>query len=252
MDRPVLDLLERLSAARGAGSVWAEAVAGLSAIGVEWCHHAYLPGAWSAPGGPGWMRRSTLPPSWTEHYAARRYRRIDAASRHCARAVVPCTVGEEFALAMGDAAWAGMCAEAAAAVGVGCGLAVPLRPAPGAGAGGFSLLTRLRGPAFEAWRAVHGRDVVLVAHAAALRLLEAAQEEEDAAAPSRDAPRLSRRERECLLWLAAGLRNDRIAERLGIARGTVELHLARARRKLGAATREQALVKALCCGLIEP
>lgn len=202
MDRPVLDLLERLSAARGAGSVWAEAVAGLSAIGVEWCHHAYLPGAWSAPGGPGWMRRSTLPPSWTEHYAARRYRRIDAASRHCARAVVPCTVGEEFALAMGDAAWAGMCAEAAAAVGVGCGLAVPLRPAPGAGAGGFSLLTRLRGPAFEAWRAVHGRDVVLVAHAAALRLLEAAQEEEDAAAPSRDAPRLSRRERAsaCCGW----------------------------------------------------
>jgi DNA-binding CsgD family transcriptional regulator len=252
MDRPVLELLERLSAARTADAVWAAAAAGLSAVGVEWCHHAYHPGAWSAPGGPGWMRRSTLPPSWTEHYAARRYRLIDAASRHCAHAVTPCPVGEEFARAAGDAAWAGMCAEAAASVGVGCGLAVPLRPAPGTGAGGFSLLTRLRGPAFEAWRAAHGRGVVLVAQATSLRLLEAA-DEQPARTPSRDAPpRLSRRERECLLWLAAGLRNDRIAERLGIARATVELHLARARRKLGAATREQALAKALCFGLIEP
>jgi DNA-binding CsgD family transcriptional regulator len=63
---------------------------------------------------------------------------------------------------------------------------------------------------------------------------------------------LSRREKECLEWLSAGLRNDRIAERMGIARATVELHLGRARRKLGAATREQALVKALSVGLLDP
>jgi DNA-binding CsgD family transcriptional regulator len=67
-----------------------------------------------------------------------------------------------------------------------------------------------------------------------------------------DAVRLSSRERECLLWLSKGLRNDRIAERLGISNHTVELHLANARRKLQAATREQALAQAVIRGLIEP
>jgi DNA-binding CsgD family transcriptional regulator len=39
---------------------------------------------------------------------------------------------------------------------------------------------------------------------------------------------------------------------MGIALPTVEMHLAKARRKLGVATREQALVKALILGLICP
>jgi DNA-binding CsgD family transcriptional regulator len=63
---------------------------------------------------------------------------------------------------------------------------------------------------------------------------------------------LSPREQECLEWLSKGLRNERIAECMGIAQPTVEMHLAKARRKLGVATREQALVKALILGLICP
>jgi DNA-binding CsgD family transcriptional regulator len=47
------------------------------------------------------------------------------------------------------------------------------------------------------------------------------------------------------------MRYDRIAERLGISRPTVELHLANARRKLGARTREQALAKAVALGLLD-
>jgi DNA-binding CsgD family transcriptional regulator len=46
------------------------------------------------------------------------------------------------------------------------------------------------------------------------------------------------------------LRNDRIAEKLGISRPTVELHLANARRKLNAKTREQALARAVALGLL--
>ena len=49
-----------------------------------------------------------------------------------------------------------------------------------------------------------------------------------------------------------GLRNARIAECMGIALPTVEMSLAKARRKLGVATREQALVKGLMFGLICP
>ena len=54
-----------------------------------------------------------------------------------------------------------------------------------------------------------------------------------------------------MTWLAIGLRYDRIAERLGIASATVELHLRNARRKLGAKMREQALVKAVALGLLD-
>lgn len=64
--------------------------------------------------------------------------------------------------------------------------------------------------------------------------------------------RLSPREVDCLCGLARGLRNDRIAERLGLSASTVEMHLARARRKLGARTREQALARAILAGLIDP
>ena len=63
---------------------------------------------------------------------------------------------------------------------------------------------------------------------------------------------ITKRERECLLWLARGLRNESIAERMNIRQVTVEFHLANARRKLNARTRGQALIKAVQLGLIEP
>lgn len=63
---------------------------------------------------------------------------------------------------------------------------------------------------------------------------------------------LSSREIECLEWLARGLLDDRIAASLGISCSTVRLHLKNARVKLGARTREQALVLALQRGLIVP
>jgi DNA-binding CsgD family transcriptional regulator len=61
---------------------------------------------------------------------------------------------------------------------------------------------------------------------------------------------LSPREREVLVWLASGLRTAEIAHRMGIETVTVGYHLQRARRKLGARTREQALVIALRGGHI--
>lgn len=64
--------------------------------------------------------------------------------------------------------------------------------------------------------------------------------------------RLTPREIECLEWLGRGLRIEGIGSKLGIASTTVVTHLSGARRKLGAATREQALVLALRHGLIKP
>lgn len=59
---------------------------------------------------------------------------------------------------------------------------------------------------------------------------------------------LSVREQDVLRYLAAGLRNNAIARKLGIAEITVRVHLTAARRKLGAATREQAIALAIRTG----
>lgn len=71
------------------------------------------------------------------------------------------------------------------------------------------------------------------AFAAMRRLLDAQAE-----APVTD---LTSREREILSWVAAGRRQGEIAVALGLSERTVENHLRRIRRRLGAATTAQAI-----------
>ncbi|MEM9472549.1 MAG: LuxR C-terminal-related transcriptional regulator [Pseudomonadota bacterium] len=61
---------------------------------------------------------------------------------------------------------------------------------------------------------------------------------------------LSERERECLIWLCAGLRVSMIAERLSLSESAVRLYITNARRKFGARTREQAIARAIFSGEI--
>ncbi len=63
---------------------------------------------------------------------------------------------------------------------------------------------------------------------------------------------LRHREVETLTWAARGKTFAEIAEILGLSKRTVEFHLDNARRKLGVATRTQALIKAAAGGLIQP
>jgi DNA-binding CsgD family transcriptional regulator len=65
-----------------------------------------------------------------------------------------------------------------------------------------------------------------------------------------DAVRLSPREADVLCWLSQGLDTETIALRMKLAPVTVTKHLAAARRRLGARTREQALAIALTRGLL--
>jgi DNA-binding CsgD family transcriptional regulator len=244
---PLLELCEGLEAAADVAAAWRLTTASLARLGVAWCHHAYV----AAPAQPldrpaSVIRLTSLPADWQVHHGRQRYWRVDASIRHCAHSLAPMATGLGFARAAGDEGWAGMCADAEAA-GFGDGLALPLRGARGSLYGGMALITRERGAAFVAWRAARGRLALLTAQLAAQRLLLLAEAEDPV-----PLPRLSPRERECLLWLLAGLRNDRIAERLGLSRATVDLHLARARRRLGARTREQAIAKALTLGLLQP
>ncbi|MDK9721153.1 MAG: helix-turn-helix transcriptional regulator [Rhodospirillales bacterium] len=60
------------------------------------------------------------------------------------------------------------------------------------------------------------------------------------------------REREVLLWSALGLESQAIGERLGLSLATVNFHIAKAMKKLGAATRAHAVAQAVIHGVIDP
>jgi LuxR family transcriptional activator of conjugal transfer of Ti plasmids len=61
---------------------------------------------------------------------------------------------------------------------------------------------------------------------------------------------LSGRERQCLSLAAHGQTSEDIASKLGIAERTVEFHFVSIRSKLGAATRQEAVAKAVQMGLV--
>ena len=63
---------------------------------------------------------------------------------------------------------------------------------------------------------------------------------------------LRERELETLTWAARGKTFGEIGTILGLSKRTVEFHLENARRKLGVATRTQALIKAAAGQLIHP
>jgi LuxR family transcriptional regulator, quorum-sensing system regulator BjaR1 len=63
-------------------------------------------------------------------------------------------------------------------------------------------------------------------------------------------PRLTSRERECLRWCSLGKTNWEISRILGLSERTVEHYLARVNRKLGTATRIQAVAVAKVQGEI--
>ncbi|ATU74371.1 Putative HTH-type transcriptional regulator y4qH [Gluconacetobacter sp. SXCC-1] len=63
---------------------------------------------------------------------------------------------------------------------------------------------------------------------------------------------LTRRERECLTWVAQGKDTADIGHILALSDNTIKFHLKNALRKLGCHNRVQAAVKATCLGLIHP
>jgi DNA-binding CsgD family transcriptional regulator len=70
--------------------------------------------------------------------------------------------------------------------------------------------------------------------------------------PAHATPALSSRERQILSALAEGAQIDCIADGLGISERSVREYIARARVKLGAGTRTEAVARALVMGIIDP
>lgn len=72
------------------------------------------------------------------------------------------------------------------------------------------------------------------------------------AKPETELPRLTRRELEVLQWVMAGKSSWEVARITGCSEATVNFHLANVRQKFGVNTRQQAVVKAISCGLLTP
>jgi DNA-binding CsgD family transcriptional regulator len=64
--------------------------------------------------------------------------------------------------------------------------------------------------------------------------------------------RFTRRERECLEWVARGKSSWDISIILNISENTVNFHLKNTMKKLGASRRSVAAIKAIKLGLIDP
>ena len=65
-------------------------------------------------------------------------------------------------------------------------------------------------------------------------------------------PKLNEREIEALTWVARGKTSTQIAGKLEMVKQTVDFHIDNAKIKLAAATRTEAVIKAVAAGLIEP
>lgn len=122
-----------------------------------------------------------------------------------------------------------------------------------AGASGFLLKDTGLEELMAAIRHVHDGDAVM-APSTTRRLIERFAARPTPAPDVESAPldRLTSREGEVFLMLARGFPNDRIAQDLSIAEGTVRIHVSRILGKLGLHDRSQAVVLAYESGLIHP
>ena len=188
------------------------------------------------------------PPAWRSYYVERGMNaRTDPIRHHALNSVRPILWHEfltDHAQFRGDLRRFGLAT----------GLTCPLH-APHGEWSSISLATELAGPAGErrAQAALAECQLLLCfAHEAAKRILEREQRRTLEMPCPAQPPRLSGRERDCLLWTAAGRRTGDIGGLLGIAERTVTFHLANARRKLGAVNTRHAVSKAISLGLVVP
>lgn len=185
----------------------------------------------------------SYPRSWTDHYFARGYDRVDPVVLEGERSVLPI---DWSTLDRRPAPVRRLFGEAEDA-GVGRnGLTLPIRGADGDCAL-FTVTSEADGGEWDRRRPFYMRDMQIIAnhiHARVLALSNLAQPDY--------AARLSRRERECLQWAALGYTISGTAERLALSERVVRGYLDSARHKLDCLTKPQAVARAVSLRIVEP
>ncbi|MEN3378401.1 MAG: LuxR family transcriptional regulator, quorum-sensing system regulator BjaR1 [Hyphomicrobiales bacterium] len=171
------------------------------------------------------------PAEWFKIYNERRYIHVDPVVRHLRRSVKP--------FAWTDARYdpeaeprAAELMQLRADFGFGRALVVPI-PGPAGSTAGISMIGRGPDLTVQSRPTIHLMALYAFDRAASLRVTPHPK------------PFLTAREREVLSWVAAGKSAWDIGEELNIAKRTVDAYAQTATRKLGAATRTQAVALAI-------
>jgi DNA-binding CsgD family transcriptional regulator len=244
------DLLTILEKAQTFDGLWSATANYLENLGVTHSIYTFV-----QPRDPTTTRAWTsLPAAWCRRYLDQGYYRIDPFYRYCCRSFAPVGTGPDY---LDDHDFLNeqerRIVFEGGETGFRSGFSSPVRLLGEGGFGGWNFGSSLPRRQFETLLTDRGRDLRLAGfyiheHAGRLSRLDDARQLQRQPQQAR----LSTRERECLLWLSRGLRTLEIAERLGIAAVTVDLHFKNARRKLNASTREEALAKAIRAKFVHP
>lgn len=129
-------------------------------------------------------------------------------------------------------------------IGVRAGVTVPIHDAARRSYGSFGVVSFGDRGEFDEWYRLARGDILPLVYYFHHGLSEKADRQGD------DRPRLTRRERQCLELVARGHGSKEIARRLGLSPRTIDLHVARAAKRLAARNRIEAVSIALQNDLI--
>ncbi len=189
---------------------------------------------------------SGFPETWWQRYKEANHIEIDPTLAHCQQSLLPVSWSDLAARPDVSARERHFMMEAREH-GLGCGITFPVHGAHGEKA--LLSLGRYRCPA----AGDSGVDP-LVPHLQLLahHLHEAVRRTIEIEEIATDRPRLSARERECLLWAAEGKTAWETGQILGITERTAIFHLHNAAGKLNVSNRQHAVARAISLGLIVP
>lgn len=246
VDNAVQSFVERLEAAADLQETWRIISKEFASYGVDYLIYMYMRP--SAPDDNA-LVFSNLPGWWADYYLDANLARHDPFFKTCytfaPTGTGPVYIDDNSHLINNDEK---RFINEGSETGLISGIASPVRLQNPGHFGGWNFGTGMTRAEFERYLPSHCDRLQLmgfIAHEALQR--QAALQKELG-----DSERLSGRERECLLWLARGLRSHEIADRLNLATVTIDFYFKRIRKKLGAASREEALAKAIVLGEIIP
>lgn len=191
---------------------------------------------------PNAIQIDGLPEHWVEHYLRERYAQCDPTFKIAGQYNMPFAWESPVVQTDLSDVQRQMYAEAREA-GLTYGFSVPI-PVVGSHPAVVSLCGDNTDIAPGALHATHLMAIYLYAATARISRQKNGPREEKRS--------LSRREQECLRWVSVGKTNWEIGCILSISENTVHYHIERAKRKLGATTRTQAVVQAFFENEISP
>lgn len=188
--------------------------------------------------------RSNYAPEWRRHYDSMNLARIDPTVAHCIAHSTSLVWSPEIFRTRGQQELY----EEACSFGLRSGVTLPIH-GPKGELGILCFVNDARpGQSFQREVADCLPDLSLLRDI----VFEAAMAFAKSPRSSEPPPSLTERERECLLWSAAGKSTWEISKILHRSESVVNYHFANIRRKFDVTTRREAIVKAMRLGMLEP